>query len=160
MILPDHSITCLTSASKDGAMIASAMHTLGINAIRGSSSRRGKKAMIEMIRTLKDGASLAITPDGPRGPLYHLNPGAIKLASKSQCPLIPVQVNYADYWELRTWDNFRLPKPFSRVELIFNTPLYVSPSLEKEQELRVSLEELLISERNCMQDGSYEEYRW
>ena len=139
--VPRAGLTCLTSASKDGAITAAVMRAFGIGAIRGSSSRRGKQAMVEMIRTLRSGTSLAITPDGPRGPMYHLDTGVIKLAGKTQTPIIPVQLHYSRYWQLRTWDQFRIPQPFSTVTLELGTP-YLPANRLSDDELRASQAEL------------------
>ena len=118
-------LCCLTSASRDGTTTAAMMSMYGITSVRGSSSRRGKQAMIEMIRTLRSGTSLAITPDGPRGPRYKMDRGLIKLAAKTQIPIVPTTINYSSYWQLKTWDQFRIPKPFSKVEFTMLKPTIV-----------------------------------
>ena len=133
-------LCCLTSASKDGTLTAAMMECYGIPSVRGSSSRRGKQAMIEMIRTLRSGSSLAITPDGPRGPKYQLDPGLIKLASKTQTPIVAATINYSSCWELRTWDKFRIPKPFSTVEIIMPKPLLLPKNLSEEEVLATKSE--------------------
>jgi lysophospholipid acyltransferase (LPLAT)-like uncharacterized protein len=107
----------LTSASKDGEILAAFLECYGIGAIRGSSSRRGAAALREMIRAIRSGCEIAITPDGPRGPCYHLNPGVIALAQNARAKVIPIRVVYSRYWELKSWDRFRIPKPFSRVDI-------------------------------------------
>ncbi len=146
-MIKSNDITCLTSASKDGALIEAVMGMHGISSVRGSSSRRGKKAMIEMARKIQEGSSLCITPDGPRGPVYSLNPGAIRLASATQASIVPVHVEYSRYWELKTWDKFRIPKPFSRVDIVFNKDVKVEKEMTSEEEstLREELEHFLIS---------------
>ena len=125
-------LTCLTSPSRDGTIIESMMALYGIESVRGSSSRRGKQAMIEMIKTLRSGSSLAITPDGPRGPRYKMDPGLIKLAAKTQTLVVPAQIEYSTYWELKTWDKFRIPKPFSTVTLKMHEPILLPKSLSDE----------------------------
>ncbi len=138
-------LTCLTSASKDGTITAAVMAAFGIGAVRGSSSRRGKQAMIDMIRVLRAGSSLAITPDGPRGPRENLDPGLIKLAAKTRTPIVPASVEYSSYWELKTWDRFRLPKPFSTVKVTMTEPLIPPPKLSEEEvlEFKSQLETIL-----------------
>jgi len=106
-------LTGLVSASRDGAMLAQIMHAFGIQAARGSSSRRAMSATKELIEALKANRSIVITPDGPRGPLYQAKPGIESIAS-----LAPVRVLHAHasrYWALKSWDKFILPKPFSTV---------------------------------------------
>lgn len=111
--------SCLTSPSKDGAIIAGVMERFGVGHVRGSSSRRGSTALRELVTLLESGGDVAITPDGPRGPKYHLNPGIIKLAQLTGVPVMPIHIEYTRYWELKSWDAFRIPKPFSRVTVIF-----------------------------------------
>lgn len=112
--------TALTSASKDGEIVAALIECFGVGAIRGSSSRGGARALIEMKRQVDAGAMMAITPDGPRGPRYYLNPGLVKLAQLTGGVLMPVRIEYSRYWELKSWDAFRIPKPFAKVTVIFD----------------------------------------
>lgn len=113
---PRHS-KALTSASKDGEILAAFLARFDIGAIRGSSSRRGAVAMLEMVRTSEAGYDIAITPDGPRGPKYQLNPGVITLAQKAKIPVLTFGIFYSRYWALRGWDAFRIPKPFATVDV-------------------------------------------
>ena len=110
----------LASPSKDGEIISALLERFGIESVRGSSSRRGAAALIEMKRVLQRGSVMAITPDGPRGPVYHVNPGVVKLAQISGGGILPVQVEFSRYWQLKSWDGFRLPKPFSTVHVTFH----------------------------------------
>ena len=121
----------LTSASKDGALLARAMAVFGIGAVRGSSSRRAVAALIGMKRALKDGLDVCITPDGPRGPRYGFHPGVIKLAESSGAPIVPIHAVYSSAWRLKTWDRLVIPKPFSRVTVIFDEMLVVPPKLDE-----------------------------
>lgn len=107
----------LTSASKDGEILAAFLRRFNLKPVRGSSSRRGVAALIEMIRLMEEGFDVGITPDGPRGPRYTFNPGAITLAQKTGAQILPVRVQYAKFWRLKSWDGFMIPKPFSRVEV-------------------------------------------
>jgi lysophospholipid acyltransferase (LPLAT)-like uncharacterized protein len=107
----------LTSASKDGEIVASFLSNFKVRSIRGSSSRRGAGALIEMKNLLAQGWDVGITPDGPRGPRYYLNPGVLKLAQKTGIPVLPANVEYSRCWRLKSWDGFMIPKPFSRVEI-------------------------------------------
>ncbi len=109
--------SALTSASQDGDLVAAALARFGIGAIRGSSSRRGAVAMLEMRRTLAAGSDIAITPDGPRGPRYRLHPGIIALSQHSGIPILPICVSYSRFWELPSWDAFQIPHPFATVEV-------------------------------------------
>ena len=120
----------LTSASKDGAILSAAMAVFGLGAIRGSSSRRAVAALIGMKRALKEGLDVCITPDGPRGPRYHFNPGVIKLAESAGVAIVPIHARYSSAWRLKTWDRLVIPKPFSRVTVIFDEMLVVPPKLD------------------------------
>ena len=105
----------LVSASKDGAWLAGFFKLIGIGAIRGSSSYGGTQAIRDLISALNDGHDITITPDGPRGPLYELKPGAFLVARKSQAPLLLGSCSFSSAWRLKSWDGFYLPKPFSTV---------------------------------------------
>jgi lysophospholipid acyltransferase (LPLAT)-like uncharacterized protein len=120
----------LTSASHDGAMLSHAMAVFGLGAVRGSSSRRAVAALIGMKRALQEGLDVCITPDGPRGPRYEFHPGVIKLAQSSGAPIIPIHATYSSAWRLKTWDRFVIPKPFSRVHVIFGEAHAVPPKLD------------------------------
>jgi lysophospholipid acyltransferase (LPLAT)-like uncharacterized protein len=120
----------LTSASHDGSMLAHAMKVFGLGAIRGSSSRRGVAALVGMKRALREGLDVCITPDGPRGPRYQFQPGVIKLAESAGVPIVPIHATYSAAWRLKTWDRFVIPKPFSRVKVVFDQLLFVAPGLD------------------------------
>jgi lysophospholipid acyltransferase (LPLAT)-like uncharacterized protein len=121
----------LTSASKDGAILSGAMAVFGLGSIRGSTSRRAVAALIGMKRALKEGRDVCITPDGPRGPRYGFHPGVIKLAESSGVPIVPIHATCASAWRLKTWDGLLIPKPFSRVKVIFDAMLVVPPKLDE-----------------------------
>ncbi len=115
--LPERGGAVLTSASKDGAILAETLRCFGAASVRGSSSRRGAAASREMIEWVAAGYDLAITPDGPRGPRYRLAPGIVKLAGKTGARIMPVRVDFENAWRLKSWDQFRIPKPFSKVHI-------------------------------------------
>lgn len=118
-------VLVLTSASKDGMWLGSIARHLGMGSVRGSSSRRGATAMRELLDRVAEGYDIAITPDGPRGPKYVLGPGMVYLAQKAQLPVLPCHAKFHGAWELRTWDGFTIPKPFSRVEVTLGPLLHV-----------------------------------
>lgn len=119
----------LTSASRDGATVAAAMKCFGLGAVRGSSSRRGAAALVALRREIRAGSHICITPDGPRGPIYEVQPGLVKLASVAQVPIIPFLVNYDDFWSLETWDRFQIPKPFSKAQVTFGEEIHIAADL-------------------------------
>ncbi len=121
----------LTSASKDGTILARVMAVFGIGAVRGSSSRRAVAALIGMKRSLKEGVDVCITPDGPRGPRYGFHPGAIKLAESSGAPILPIHAHFSSAWRLKTWDKLVIPKPSSRVTVVFDHLQTIPPKLDE-----------------------------
>ncbi len=138
----------LTSASKDGEILAAFLNRFGVRAIRGSSSRGGARALVEMKRAIEDGYIMGITPDGPRGPRYHLNPGVVKLAQVTGGFVLPVRISYSRFWELKSWDGFRIPKPFATVEITFDT-LHKVPATADDAEFeveRVRMQQMLAAE--------------
>jgi lysophospholipid acyltransferase (LPLAT)-like uncharacterized protein len=137
----------LASASKDGEIIAAVMKRFGIRPIRGSSSRRGGAALVEMRRAINDGNIMALTPDGPRGPRYHVNPGLIKLAQVAGGTVLPIHVAYSACWRLKSWDGFMIPKPFARIEITFDRlhPVAATSSDEAFEQERVQFERVLQS---------------
>lgn len=115
-------VLVLTSASRDGMWLGELVGRLGMGAVRGSSSRRGARAMRELLDRVAEGHDIAITPDGPRGPRYALGPGMIYLAQKSSIPIIPMHARFGSCWQLRTWDGFCIPRPFSRIVVTLAPP--------------------------------------
>jgi lysophospholipid acyltransferase (LPLAT)-like uncharacterized protein len=118
----------LTSASRDGAYLSEFVRCFGMGVIRGSSSRRGAAALMDLIRSLEAGFDLCITPDGPRGPRYSLGPGALLLSERCQVPLMPLLVEYSAFWRFNSWDGFAVPKPFSRVTVTALPLIEIEPS--------------------------------
>ncbi|MBT8037465.1 MAG: lysophospholipid acyltransferase family protein [Verrucomicrobiae bacterium] len=123
--------SALASASRDGAVIESMVTCFGVKTVRGSSSRRGVAALIALKKALKAGEQLFITPDGPRGPRYHLQPGVVKLAQSSGAPIIPVRFSHSSSWRLKSWDRFYIPKPFSEVVIRVGEAIHVPAKLDE-----------------------------
>jgi lysophospholipid acyltransferase (LPLAT)-like uncharacterized protein len=139
----------LTSASKDGTTLATAMSMFGLGAIRGSSSRRAVSALIGMKKALREGFDVCVTPDGPKGPRYEVQPGIIKIAQATGAEIIPIHISYSSAWRLKTWDRFVIPKPFSRVSVIFDQPHPIPQELGDE-----AFEAARIALQKCLADGS------
>lgn len=113
----------LISASRDGDLIAPLIERFGFQVVRGSSSRMGASATLELAGVLKSGRDVLMTPDGPRGPAYELGPGIVFLAQKSGAPIQPINMEFSSCWRVNSWDRFILPRPFSKVRVIFG-PLH------------------------------------
>lgn len=110
-------MSMLTSASKDGTMLSTVAKSYGMRTVRGSAHRRGAIGFFDMLRELREGMSMCITPDGPKGPCYKCRPGVIKLASTSGLSITPLRFKFGACLRTRTWDRFHIPLPFSRVEM-------------------------------------------
>ncbi len=123
----------VVSASRDGQYIADLIRCFGLRSARGSSSKGGMNAQLEAVRALKSNCNVSFTPDGPRGPRYHLSRGPIHLASMHKTSVIPVAVNASRYWECRSWDRFQIPKPFSKLTLVIGDPIAVPENLTPEE---------------------------
>jgi lysophospholipid acyltransferase (LPLAT)-like uncharacterized protein len=125
--------SALVSASRDGTWIAALVERIGFGVIRGSSSRWGASAMLQMADLLASGRDVVIAPDGPRGPVYELEPGIVLLAQKSGVSIFPLHLEYSDCWRLKNWDRFILPRPFSKIRVIFGPPHQVAPTSTEEE---------------------------
>lgn len=112
----------LVSASRDGEYVSTVLKCFGIQVIRGSSSRGGTHALFELCKAVKEGINVVLTVDGPRGPRYTVHPGAVAIARKCDVAIIPVAINAKRKWQLKSWDALQIPKPFSKVELVFGEP--------------------------------------
>ena len=96
----------------DGNLIAKTLNKFGFETIRGSSTRGGIKALIESIKSLKDGYDLGITPDGPKGPRHEVHDGIVLMAQKAKVKIVLVEIKPTSYWQISSWDKFIIPKPF------------------------------------------------
>jgi len=132
----------LVSASKDGALLSAIFQRFGVQPVRGSSSRRGAQALLELSSWARRDYDLAITPDGPRGPRYVVADGAITLAQITGLPLVPG--SYHLNWKItvKSWDRFQIPLPFARCEISVGEVIRVPRELSDEQRevLRQKLE--------------------
>jgi lysophospholipid acyltransferase (LPLAT)-like uncharacterized protein len=141
-------MAALVSASRDGGLLARVLELFHIQAVRGSSSRRGPQALREMISWGERGYDLAITPDGPRGPCYRVADGVTSLAQLTGLPILPMAFNLNWKINLKSWDRFQIPLPFARCDVCVGAPITVSreaTDAEREQirqQLEAKLREL------------------
>lgn len=119
----------LISLHSDGRLIAFVVRFFGIHNVSGSSTRGGKEATLALIEKLKAGDSIALTPDGPKGPIYKSKPGVLKMSYATGAPILPVSFAATKYWQFKSWDKMMLPKPFSRVEIVVGRPYLVTEEL-------------------------------
>jgi hypothetical protein len=141
----------LTSASKDGAALEALVKVFGFGAVRGSSSRRSRAALMGLLRAVRNGRDVGITPDGPRGPRYVVQPGVIKLAQATGVPIVPLSMSCGWCWRLNTWDHFRIPLPFGRIHITVHEVLDVPREIDDAgfDRLRLQLQDTL---RNGLDD--------
>ena len=135
-------IVTLISQHRDGEYIARIVQRWGYTAVRGSSTRGGSPAFRQLLRHLRAGRSLAITPDGPQGPRERMKPGPLLLAQLSGAPIIPAMGGADRGWWFGGWDRFLVPQPFARTRIAYGEPLRVPRDADAAQiaELQGELE--------------------
>jgi len=121
-------VSVLTSPSRDGEILAQIVAGFRLGSIRGSSNKRASAATKECIRLLESGADLTVTPDGPRGPKYVLSPGLILMAQQTGARIIPIQAHFSRCLKMKTWDEFRIPLPFSSVHIVAHPYEIIPPT--------------------------------
>ena len=143
-------ITAIISRSKDGEYVSRLVEGWGYRTVRGSTSRGGSSALRSLVKAARAGQSLAITPDGPRGPRQQLQPGVITAAQLTGLPILPLACGVSKAWWPGGWDRFCVPKPFARVTVMYGEPRWVARDASQE-ELERHARELEI-EMNAMID--------
>ena len=137
----------LVSRSADGEYIARIADALGYSPVRGSSSRGAAVGLKGLLHHAIQGRPVAVTPDGPRGPRHSIKTGMMWLAQKSGCRITPAALGLSRYWEIPSWDRFRIPKPFSRGYFCWGEPLIVPPDADDEliERLKQELQERMVA---------------
>jgi lysophospholipid acyltransferase (LPLAT)-like uncharacterized protein len=107
----------LVSASRDGAWLAAFYRMINMHPVRGSSSNFGREAARALIEKLREGHDIGITPDGPRGPCYSVEPGVLVVTRRTNVPMIVFGAEFGPAWRLKSWDRLYLPRPFSRIKV-------------------------------------------
>lgn len=126
--------TMVISESKDGELVAVTCEKFGHRPARGSSTRGGKKALIEIVKTMKKGFPGALTVDGPKGPPHFVKPGVIEIARLCHCAILPLSPYAKNAWVIKkSWDQFRIPKPFTKIIVVIGEPIYISDEISREQ---------------------------
>jgi hypothetical protein len=134
-------IVVITSENFDGEWIARIIERFGFGTARGSSSRGGLRAMLQLVRDMEQGKPAGFTLDGPRGPARVAQPGAIWLARATGNPVLPFHLEASSHWTTKSWDRTQVPKPFSTVALVIGEPLEV-PSDANDEQLESARREL------------------
>lgn len=140
-------LAAMVSASKDGGLLARVLELYGVQPARGSSSRRGRQALLELLRWAGRGYDIAITPDGPRGPCYKVQEGVVTLAQVSGRPILPVSYELTWKITLKSWDRFQIPLPFTKCLMHLTPPIWVPREATEAQReaIRQELEQRLHS---------------
>ena len=152
-------IVVLISRHHDGELIARIIERLGFRTARGSSTRGGEEGARDLLRFAEERALLAITPDGPRGPAEKVKPGLAWIASRSGLPVVPVATAARSAWVFRSWDRFRIPKPFTRVVVSYGEPIPVPADADAEalEQWRSRLDEAIAALTRDVQARAGEE---
>jgi lysophospholipid acyltransferase (LPLAT)-like uncharacterized protein len=137
-------IVVLISQHADGEIIARICEALGYRTVRGSTSKGGARALVEIDRLLEQGAEIGFTPDGPRGPARSIAPGVVYSAQRANVPVIPIVVRASRAWHLKTWDRFMIPKPFARVTINYGDP-HAVPSGSQGSSIENETERLAVA---------------
>jgi hypothetical protein len=117
-------VCIMSSLSKDGELQAKILTKFGYQIVRGSSSKGGDRALVELIRKMKKGNDVAFAVDGPRGPIYNSKAGVLYLAQKTGNPIVPVATSAKSFWQLKNWDQYFIPKPFTKTVVRYGSPIY------------------------------------
>ena len=147
-------IVVITSENFDGEWIARIIERFGFGTARGSSTRGGVKAMLQLERAMKQGKPAGFTLDGPRGPARVAQPGAIWLAGRTGNPVLPFHLEASRHWTLGSWDRTQIPKPFSTVAIAVGEPIDVPSNVSDEQleaRRRLVEERLALLERRALE---------
>ncbi len=136
-------IKLMISDHFDGELLAKTMSFFGFGTIRGSSSKGGIKALRESFKRIGEGYDIGITPDGPRGPGESVADGIVAMSQKKRLKIVALNYRASSFWQLKSWDQFIIPKPFSQVDLYASEPFSVDnvPMQEAKDIIRKKINE-------------------
>lgn len=160
-LLPVHycrgmGIWAITSLSRDGELQTRIVSRFGYRTIRGSTGRGAIRAALAACKRLEEGGILAITPDGPKGPVHEVQPGIIFMAQRAECPIIPIGVGARPRRLMKAWDEYLLPLPFAKCALVFGEPLHIRKDelIEPYQEmLKKALDDVQAQAQTMVKEG-------
>ena len=145
-------IKVLISKHRDGDIIAKLISNLGFKAIRGSTHKSGKTknkggllSARQMIKSLNNGISIGISPDGPKGPRHKVSDGILSISRLSNSSILPVGIGFKKKWVLNTWDKFIIPKPFNEITIIWGEPLSAFKNDKSTNRIKDKLESTMYS---------------
>jgi len=144
------------SESRDGEIQAGILKWFGFDVVRGSSKRKGDRALLGLVDRLRKGKSLALAVDGPRGPIYEAKQGVTYLAGKLDKQIVPVITSAKSYWILeKIWDKYLLPKPFTKGIIMYGEPIIVQGTGEEELERKRKELEAALNRLMAQADGYF-----
>ncbi len=146
---PNGSVKAMISEHRDGETIRKTVKYLGIGSIDGSSTRGGVKALISGIKELRGGGDIAITPDGPKGPLHSVADGIVLLAQKTKTPIRTLSCIPTKYWQFKSWDKFTIPKPFGTIDFYISEAFYLD-DLSTEDAKKLILDKMEKNQLNTI----------
>jgi lysophospholipid acyltransferase (LPLAT)-like uncharacterized protein len=126
-------IVVMISENFDGEWMARIIESFGYGTSRGSTSRGGQRALLQLKREMEDGRPAGFAVDGPRGPARKVQPGVVWLAKLTGNPVIPFHMEASKFWSLGSWDRTQVPRPFSTVALVVGTPIIVGADADESQ---------------------------
>ena len=144
------------SESRDGEIQAGILKRFGFDVVRGSSKRKGDRALLGLVSGLRRGKDLALAVDGPRGPIYKAKQGVMYLAGKLDKQIVPVITSAKSFWILdKIWDKYLLPKPFTQGIVLYGEPIIVNGISEKELEGKRKELEAALNSLMAQADGYF-----
>ncbi|AGB42295.1 hypothetical protein Halha_2421 [Halobacteroides halobius DSM 5150] len=142
----------LASQSDDGEYISQVLNKLGWGVVRGSTSRGGARSLLKLVKEIRRGKNVAITPDGPTGPRHKVKSGILYLAQKTNSTIIPLGVSFSKKKVFNSWDKFELPYPLAKGALVYGKPLEVTEVNEcYQQKLKEHLEAAVVSAQKMLE---------
>jgi lysophospholipid acyltransferase (LPLAT)-like uncharacterized protein len=139
-VLRNRGYWALISLSRDGDMQNRIFQRFGYRTVRGSTSRGGVRATLQLARSIRDGGVLAFTPDGPKGPTHKVQPGTIFLAHRSGCPILPVGIAARPRTLVKSWDRYMVPGLFARATFVVGEPISVPEDADDEAKAAIAEE--------------------
>ena len=134
-------LKAIISDHRDGQTINKVLSYIGVGAISGSSTRGGAKALLAAIKSIKNNIDVAITPDGPKGPIYEVASGIVAISNKTNAIILPCKIEPSKYWEASSWDKFIIPKPFGTIDFYIEEPFSIE-GLNMEESKKLIKEKL------------------
>lgn len=130
-------VKVIVSEHADGETIRKVVEYLGVGALSGSSTRGGAKALLGAIKSIKNGIDVAITPDGPKGPIYEIADGIVLIAQKTGAKILSFSSEPSSYWRFNSWDKFIVPKPFGKIDFYVSEPFSIDGLSMEESKIKI-----------------------